>query len=210
VGSQVRITADGRVEVLYFKQCSDGTWAWRWIADQPPPGAALPTPEQLLPGIRGELEKQLPQPSWHTPAETNANGWAYVNTPTYFWLDDGVWSEQSAQGGFGPVWVRASAEPVMLVIDGGDHRGPIECPFDPPEYLIGTPTENFPGCSYTYLNSSAVADNGSTFPVSVALVWHATWEGSGGVGGDLGEMTTTADQRDLAVAEVQAIVTGSG
>ena len=27
-GTQVRITADGRVEVLYFKQCSDGTWAW--------------------------------------------------------------------------------------------------------------------------------------------------------------------------------------
>jgi hypothetical protein len=206
--SRVEVSAGGVVMVLYLKECSDGTGGWRWLPE-PPPGAPLPTPEDLLPGVRGELEERLPQPTWHTPAETNPNGWAYVNTPTYFWLDDGVWTEHSAQGGFGPVWVRASAEPVKLVIDAGDHRGPIECPFDPPEYVVGTPTENFPGCSYTYRNSSAVADNGSTYPVSVSLVWHASWEGSGGSGGDLGEMTTTADPRELAVAEVQAIVTGS-
>lgn len=210
VNSQVRLTEDGRVEVLYYRECTDGTWDWRWIADQPPPGAALPTPEELLPGARGELEKRLPKPTWQTLADTDPNGWAYVNTPTYFWLDDGVWTEQSAEASFGPVWVRPSAVPVTLVIDPGDHRGVVECDFEPPEYVRGTPTETFSGCSYRYPNSSALADNGESFAVTATLIWHATWQGSGGAGGDLGEMQTSVDPRLIPVAEVQAIVTNGG
>jgi hypothetical protein len=149
----------------------------------------------------------LPQPTWHTPADTDPDGWAYVNTPTYVWLDDDVWAERSVEGGFGPVWVRAWAEPAKVVVDPGDGSPVVECAFDPPAYVPGTPTAGFPGCAHRYRNSSAVAPNGSSFPVSVTLVWNAAWEGSGGAGGGLGEIVTSAEPRDLPVAEVQAIVT---
>ena len=46
-----------------------------------------------------------------------------------------------------------------------------------------------------------------TYPVTVAIVWHATWQSSNGESGDLGILTTTSVTRDLPVAEIQAVVT---
>ena len=39
-----------------------------------------------------------------------------------------------------------------------------------------------------------------------SIVWHATWSASTGEGGDLGYLSTTSDVRDLAVAEIQALI----
>ena len=103
---------------------------------------------------------------------------------------------------------RATATPERLVVDPGDGSAPHECDGRPPAYTPGTPTETFAGCSYVYRHSSAMAANGETYPVTLSLVWHVTWQGSDGSGGDLGELTTTADPRLLPVAEVQAVTTG--
>ena len=62
------------------------------------------------------------------------------------------------------------------------------------------------GCSFIYRHSSATAPNGETFPVVASIVWHATWSASTGEGGDLGYLSTTSDVRDLAVAEIQALI----
>ncbi len=51
-----------------------------------------------------------------------------------------------------------------------------------------------------------MAPNGKTFPVTVAIVWHATWQASNGESGDLGSLTTTSAVRELPVAEIQAVV----
>lgn len=205
----VRERADGTIELAYYKECSDGTHEWIWVGD-PLGGAPLPTPEVLSDAAVEKVEKALPQPDWHTPAETNPRGFAYVNTPTYFWVAEETWAPVVARAEFGPVWAEATAEPTALIVDPGDLTEPVRCEFKPPEYVPGTPTETFAGCSHRYLNSSAVAPNGESFTVTVSLEWHVTWRGSDGSGGDLGTLTTTSEGRPLLVAEVQAIVTGPG
>jgi hypothetical protein len=204
----VRVREDGTIEIAYYKECTDGTHEWVFL-DDPLDGAPLPTPAALADSAVDKVEKALPTPEWHTPAETNPRGFAYVNTPTYFWVGDDVWTSVSARAEFGPVWAEATGEPVALIVDPGDNSAPVRCEFKPPEYVPGTPTETFAGCSHRYLNSSALAPDGATFTVTVALEWHITWRGSDGSGGDLGTLTTTAERRYLPVAEVQAIVTGA-
>ena len=46
-----------------------------------------------------------------------------------------------------------------------------------------------------------------SIPVTVTIVWHATWQASNGTSGDLGRLSTTSTPRDLPVAEIQAVVT---
>jgi hypothetical protein len=51
-----------------------------------------------------------------------------------------------------------------------------------------------------------MAPNGESFPVTVTIMWHATWSASNGQSGDLGYLSTTSATRDLQVAEVQAVI----
>ena len=71
-----------------------------------------------------------------------------------------------------------------------------------------TYVEGTPGCTYVYRNSSSMAPNGATFPLQVTIEWHVTWSASTGDSGDLGMLRTTSPVRDLAVAEIQAVLTG--
>lgn len=202
----VRENSDGTTDVAYCKQCSDGTHGWVFIDD---PGDGTPsTPAALADAAGDRVEQQLPKPAWHTPADTDPRGFAYVNTPTYFWVGDEIWAPVSARAGSGAVWAEATAEPIALIVDTGDTAPTTRCDFKPPAYTRGTPTETFPGCSHRYLNSSALAPNGDSFTVTVSIEWHIVWRGSDGSGGDLGSLTTTAEGRPLRVAEVQAIITG--
>jgi hypothetical protein len=207
-GNTIRIRPDGSTEGLFVTQCDDGrvTYDWRTLGD-PPPGAPAVTPRDLVPPAQDEVERKLPTPNWSTPADWDAGHFAYVQVPTYFWVDDATWSDVSARATAGAVWAEAVATPEKLVIDPGDGSAPVECIGQPPEYVRGTPTATFDGCDYVYRHSSAVAENGTSYPVTVSIVWHVTWTGSDGTSGDLGELTTTAEPRDLQVAEVQAIVT---
>jgi hypothetical protein len=203
----VREREDGSIELAYYQECSDGTHGWIWVGD-PLGGAPLPTPAMLADSAGERVERALPPPDWHTPAETDPRGFAFVNTPTYFWVGEGTWQPVVARAEFGPVWAEATGEPTALIVDPGDRSPAVRCEFEPPSYVPGTPTETFAGCAYRYLNSSALAPNGTAFPVTVSIEWHVTWRGSDGSGGDLGTLTTSAEPRDLLVAEVQAIVTG--
>jgi hypothetical protein len=98
------------------------------------------------------------------------------------------------------------ATPVRLVVDPGDGSEEVVCEGAPPPVTKATYHPDIEGCSYIYRHSSATAANGETFPVVASIVWHATWSASTGEGGDLGFLSTTSDVRDLAVAEVQALI----
>jgi hypothetical protein len=107
--------------------------------------------------------------------------------------------------------VTVQAEPVRLVVDPGDGAEPVVCDGAPPAVTRSAYLQTKDrGCAYTYRDSSAMAPNGLSFPVTVSIVWHASWSASTGEGGDLGYLSTTSAVRDLQVAEIQAVITGYG
>jgi hypothetical protein len=70
------------------------------------------------------------------------------------------------------------------------------------------PASASPTCGYTYPVSSAGRPDG-TFPVSVTITWDITWTGTGGAGGELPPLFTTAAVA-MRVAESQTVNTGGG
>ena len=100
-----------------------------------------------------------------------------------------------------------TAAPERMLVDPGD-GGSVDCPGAPLALLPNSSPDGFNGCGYVYRNSSAMAPNGETFPVTVTIEWHVTWSASNGESGDLGTLSTTSAPYDLPVAEIQAVVTG--
>jgi hypothetical protein len=168
----------------------------------------------LVPGAFAQVVRRLPTPQLRVgPADENPDGFAYVNNPTFFWLDQvaGQWAVVSGTASAGSVSVTVQAAPVQLVVDPGDGNEPVRCERFRPVLRrdVGPSTELSKiadGCSYRYRDSSSMASNGETWPVTGSIVWHATWTASTGEGGDLGYVTTTSAVRDLPVAEVQAVI----
>ena len=109
--------------------------------------------------------------------------------------------------------VTVQATPVELLIDPGDGAERVRCAqFRPVTRADAAPGREFPpagSCTYRYRDSSAMAPNGATWPVTVSIVWHATWSANTGEGGDLGFVETTAPVRELPVAEIQAVIVDS-
>ena len=68
---------DGTSQIAYFMDCTDGRHGWVWL-EEPQPGVDLPTPADLAAGARERVEALVPQPAWHTPADTNPNHHAYA------------------------------------------------------------------------------------------------------------------------------------
>jgi hypothetical protein len=188
-----------------------------WSALRPgPDGTPIPqiTAADLLPGVHAEVIRHLPTPLPRIgPADENPHGYAYVNNRTFFWIDQaqGQWAPVVATVSAAGITVTARAEPVTMVIDPGDGNPKVTCAG---AGVAVTKTNWRPdiagGCAYTYPNSSSMAPNGQTYPVTMSVVWHVTWSATTGEGGDLGYVSTTSDPRDLPVAEVQAIIVSNG
>ena len=162
--------------------------------------------------MRAEVVRQLPMPVPRIgPADEDEDGWTYVNNRTFFWVDQGPgqWEVVSGSTSAGGVSVTVRAEPVRLVVDPGDGSEPVVCEGAPPAVTRSSYVQTKDrGCAYTYTDSSAMAPNGLSFPVTVSIVWHASWSASTGEGGDLGYLSTTSAVRELQVAEIQAVITG--
>jgi len=105
--------------------------------------------------------------------------------------------------------VSVQAIPQRLIVDTGDGTT-ITCEGAPPAFVQGMDPTTFQGCAYVYRDSSAMAANGETFPVTVTIEWSASWSASDGQGGSLGTRRTTSEVRQLPVAESQAIVIAAG
>lgn len=186
---------------------------WRVYDPADPTDPPPPRPQDFLPALLDEQEEALPVPTLRTPADTDERHHAYVQVPTFFWVDDATWAPVSVTAGIpGVLSVTTTATPTKLTIDPGDNTGPFDCTAKPVPYERGvSQVEQMPKeCSHTYTNSSALAPNGESFAVDVTMTWHVTWSSSNGEAGDLGELVVGDATRQLPVAEIQAIVTGGG
>jgi hypothetical protein len=209
--SWFRIRGD-MIQVLYVVECPGQADVEQWVTVVPTTNGDLApriTPEQLIPSLWARVQRQLPTPIPRiAPADLAADDFAFVQTPTFFWVDEspGQWGDVSATASVAGLSLTVTAAPEQLVVTTGDGKT-VQCAGAPAPFPDGADPTTFAGCSHVYRHSSAMAPNGETYPVTVAIVWHATWDASNGQSGDLGTLTTTSATRDLAVAEIQAVVT---
>ncbi len=203
------------VEILYNVSCPGRQYS-AWFDVLPEAAGFQPqiSAIQLVPALQAQVIRRLPTPIPRIgPADEDENGYAYVQpNDTYFWIDQGPgqWEVVSGSTSAGGISVTVAAEPVRLVVDPGDGSQPVICNGTPPAVTRANYRDDIPGCSHTYRDSSAMAPNGETFPVTATIVWHATWSASTGEGGDLGYVSTTSEVRQLPVAEIQAIIVDQG
>ena len=169
------------------------------------------TPRDLLPELLERLrERELPAP---VPVYEHLDpefGWAYVRVPLDFRAGDDTWRPVSVTASIGPLWATVTAEPVALLFDPGDPAGPsaVACGGDGP---VAPYVPEVPGvCSYTYVNASSTSPfDGFHFVTTLTTEWDISWTSSTGAGGPL-EGFATSSTAQLAVAEVQGLVTCTG
>lgn len=200
----------GRVEQRMQRECSDGAseTVWVLLGDDTTPA---PDPQQLIPGLSASARRQIPTATVTIdPADTtDPDHYTFVQIPTFFWTDQT--EPISARASLPGVWAQATATPARVIVDPGDGTPSFTCEGVPPRFPAGGDAERFDGCEHVYRDSSAMSDNGETFTVTVTVEWEINWSSSTGAGGNLGTYRSTVT-RNLAVAEIQAIVTrvGSG
>lgn len=204
----------GVPHLQYRFTCSGGNLSyddWVAVVAQGATFVPQPQPEDLLPELYERVVQQLPTPVPRiAPAEWIPQQWTYVHVPTFFWVDQsqGQWAPVVASASVPGLTVTAQAVPERLVVHPGDGGGDVSCEGAPPAFVRGRDDpETFQGCEYAYRDSSAMAPNGESYPVTVDVVWHASWTASNGESGDLGFVSTTSETRMLPVAEIQALVT---
>ncbi len=211
-GPWYRITPT-TIELRYLVTCTNPAERYDvWVTVTPTEGGFAPqvTPGELIPDAWDRVQRMLPTPVPRiAPSDLAADGFAFVQMPTIFWVDEGPgqWEPVSATAAVAGLSLTVTAAPEQLVVTTGDGTT-LECLGAPPAFTAGTDPATFDGCAHVYRHSSATSPNGQTFPVTVAIVWHATWQASNGESGDLGVLTTTSATRDLPVAEIQAVAQG--
>jgi hypothetical protein len=192
----------------YVQDCGGGAVAIVWVVP--------PTPADAVPGALADVERLLPHPSPRMdPPNNDPRGWAYVQSPLWWWLPAGQWRPVSATASVtsGPFTASATvtAMPSSITFDPGDGSlgsGPVSCPgpgvpFDNSRSLA----EQSSPCTYTYQSSSSMNPDGSgTWAATFTVVWHVAWVGAGGGGGALADLDTTTPVA-LPVGEVQALGT---
>jgi hypothetical protein len=210
-GSWYRVTPSS-IEILYRFNCVDPTEVYsRWVTLTPTATGGLAprvTPPDLIPLAWARAQRQLPTPVPRiAPSDLAPDGFAFVQARTFFWVDQaaGQWENVSATASLAGLSLTVTVAPELLVVTTGDGTT-LQCPGAPPPFPPAGDPDTFVGCGHVYEHSSAMAPNGRTFPVTVAIVWHATWQASNGESGDLGSLTTTSAVRELPVAEIQAVV----
>lgn len=168
------------------------------------------TPADLLPDLRRRMEAAIPAPETTFRPMDAKFGWVYVNVPIDFRVASSlepVSLSGSLSNGVVTVSATLTATPTRVTFTPGEPRGEdATCaaagalaPYDPDE----------PGeCAYTYRNSSAISANGRTFSTSTTVEWSLQFDSSDG-SRTLDPFERTATQ-DVAVAEVQALVTCTG
>lgn len=177
------------------------------------PGAVI-TPQQLSVDATNQLTP--PPPSVQLSPAADATTWQWVNVPTWAWVPASDWVPLSATASIPGVVVTATATPVQLVVsyfDGGWHT--VTCAGAGTPYSDGLASQidparplnaASPSCGWTYQNSSA-GQPGELVPVSVRIVYHASWTATGAPGGgNLGTVTSPATSFSVKVAEVQTVI----
>ncbi len=127
-----------------------------------------------------------------------------VQLASWLWVDRTQWVPQDRTASAGPVTATVTATPVRVEWDMGS-GDTVVC--NGPGRRYRPRFEGRPGatdCKHTYRHSSA-AQPDEAYDVTATMVWEASWSGSDGGGGDLGELTSQTSEA-VRVAEVQALV----
>lgn len=103
------------------------------------------------------------------------------------------------------MWAEVTATPSKLTIQPGSGQKALTCPGPGVPYdQAKSPDDQDLGCTYVFTQSSAGLA-GSQYQVKASLVWSAQWTGSGGAGGPLAPITTSATF-PLRIGEAPALV----
>jgi hypothetical protein len=146
----------------------------------------------------------LPVPVVETsPAEASLQ---LVNLPTWLWVSPAEWAAVSKTAAVPGEAVTATATPVLVTWRPGD-GSTVTCHGPGTPYTSAdNPGSPSPDCGHTYARSSA-GQPGGAFTATVTITWDVAWSGTGGAGGVLAPLETTATAR-FEVAESQALNTG--
>lgn len=168
----------------------------------PPPAMSAgpgspPAPPSLTPieaASDQALQSLLPDPD----IGTNPVRLAFVNLPTWLWVDESQWQAEGASLSVDGTPVSAFATPRQVVWDMGD-GGRVTCngpgvPYDPGMPQQAQQTD----CEYTYKVSSAgqpspdADPNDDAFDVRATILWQVTWSTPAGQGVGIQPLATTS------------------
>lgn len=158
-----------------------------------PTANALVTIDPIVLAEQAKNALRLPKPNLaRSPA-----GSAWVNEYTWVWLES-AWKQKSTTARAGTAWATVTARPRDMQIFAA--RQHVTCsssgrPWTPADGGR-KPTDG--GCGLMFTKS------GTRINLNVTVPYDVTWVGAGGAGGDLGVMTTTADQQ-VTVLEAAAV-----
>ena len=146
----------------------------------------------------------LPVPVVETsPAQASLQ---LVNLPTWLWVNPAEWAAVSKTAAVPGEAVTATATPVLVTWHPGD-GSTVTCHGPGTPYTSAdNPGSASPDCGHTYTRSSA-GQPGGAFTATVTITWDVAWQGTGGAGGVLAPLETTATAA-FEVAESQALNTG--
>ena len=157
-------------------------------------------PEVIRDIAAARLVPLAPSPETSPPLARQA----FVQVPTWLWLDQASWSpiEVSTTRGLTTVTVRATPSHVRWVMGDG---GGITC-FGPGVAWMSGASEDDTDCSYTYRHSSYGEPEGR-FEASVMVTWEFEWWINDVYQGAFGAVDVSSSFM-VAVAEIQAVETG--
>ena len=171
--------------------------------DAPPGAAPVVTPAELA--QRAVAELVLPRPTVRrSPDERNDDDgtpYTWVNLWTWYWAAPTSWRPSSRTASAGGASATVTAIPTALVFEPGDGSGSVSCPGPgrPWQKADGDAAPGGGGCGYVYRRVSE-----APLTSRVSIRWAVSWSGSGGAGGELPEMTTSAASA-LRVQQVQVV-----
>jgi hypothetical protein len=196
---------DPAAGVVQFNDCNGPTF-YQFAAAAP---AAPPPPDPAVLAQQAMSQLTLPKPSVERSPSAESSDpaqgglpYTVVNLWTWFWTDPAVWADLSTTVSLQGVSATATAVPVALVFDPGDGGPAVSCPGPgrPWEVADGNDPPSRGGCGYRYV---AVTPDGP-LTSTVSIRWAVSWTGTGGVGGDLGEVTTSVTSSFL-VQQIQVV-----
>lgn len=125
----------------------------------------------------------------------------YVDLPTFFWTSADSWTILSATASLDGLSATVTARPAELVYDPGDGGQPAVChgPGRPWAVSDGNGPPSDGACAYTYRTVTS-----APITSTQTIVWQITWIGTGGTGGEIPSLSTSATGQ-LQVLQVQVV-----
>jgi hypothetical protein len=169
------------------------------------PGGAGPP----APGVLAQLAvRYLVLPSPVIRSSPAPGDLQLTRLPVWLWISQAAWAPRSRTASVPGESVTATATPVTAAWRTGDGttvicRGP-----GIPYSSRYAPQSASPDCGHMYRSSSA-GQPGGAYHLTVTITWRVTWTGTGGAGGVLAPLSTTAAAA-FRVAESQALNTSGG